>query len=41
MRASIAGLLLTIVATLAALAVAGAAIGALVWCATIALAVVQ
>lgn len=41
MRDSIAWLLLTIVAALLAVAVAGAAIGALVWTATIALAVVQ
>ena len=41
MRASIAGLLLTIVAALLAVAVAGAAIGALVWACSFALAVVQ
>ena len=41
MRASITGLLLTIVAALLAVAVAGAAIEALVWTATFALAVVQ
>ena len=41
MRASIAGLLLTIAAALLAVGLAGAAIGALVWAATFALAVVQ
>ena len=41
MRASVAGLLLTIVAAGIAVAVAGAAIKALVWAATFALAVVQ